>query len=177
MTEASVVAEGTAMKETVVVVVGGKTDETQKKHRIQVSNTKKPLFFYLNLAKKYIKQRNDVELSALGMAIPTVVTIAEILKSNGLAIVKEILISTVGSRDDAKGRPVQKAKIEIVLGKTENIEDLTTAAENIEGLTTAAAAAAKTSEKAADDKKELNSIAQFHFCSLFSFFFSSTVFE
>uniref|UniRef100_A0A5B7BXD9 DNA/RNA-binding protein Alba-like domain-containing protein n=1 Tax=Davidia involucrata TaxID=16924 RepID=A0A5B7BXD9_DAVIN len=97
---------------------GGKI-VAQKKNRIQVSNTKKPLFFYLNLAKRYIKQYNDVELSALGMAIPTVVTIAEILKSNGLAIEKRVATSTVGSKDDAKGRLVQKAKIEIVLEKTE----------------------------------------------------------
>ncbi|KAJ8470892.1 hypothetical protein OPV22_025235 [Ensete ventricosum] len=59
-----------------------------KKNRIQVSNTKKPLFFYVNLAKRYMQQYNEVELSALGMAIATVVTIAEILKNNGLAIEK-----------------------------------------------------------------------------------------
>ncbi|KAL0761926.1 hypothetical protein Bca101_078076 [Brassica carinata] len=41
--------------------------ETHKKNRIQVSNTKKPLFFYVNLAKRYIQQHNEVELSALGM--------------------------------------------------------------------------------------------------------------
>ncbi|KAL8140045.1 hypothetical protein V2J09_006066 [Rumex salicifolius] len=89
----------------------------EKKNRIQVSNTKKPLFFYLNLAKRYIKQYDDVELSALGMAIPTVVTIAEILKANGVAIEKKVLTSTVGSKDESKGRLVQKAKIEIVLEK------------------------------------------------------------
>lgn len=98
--------------------------------------------------QRYIRQYNDVELSALGMAIPTVVTIAEILKSNGLAIEKstavvihykliavtyfrwftlssiviqcldlcfsgdgaEVLTSTVGSKDDSRGRPIQKAK-------------------------------------------------------------------
>ncbi|RRT81307.1 hypothetical protein B296_00003151 [Ensete ventricosum] len=53
-----------------------------KKNRIQVSNTKKPLFFYVNLAKvlpqfptwkslvfcvRYMQQYNEVELSALGM--------------------------------------------------------------------------------------------------------------
>ncbi|XP_019197174.1 PREDICTED: uncharacterized protein LOC109191048 isoform X1 [Ipomoea nil] len=62
--------------------------ETQKKNRIQVSNTKKPLFFYVNLAKRYIQQHNEVELSALGMAITTVVTVAEILKNNGFATEK-----------------------------------------------------------------------------------------
>ncbi|KAL3839843.1 hypothetical protein ACJIZ3_024434 [Penstemon smallii] len=41
--------------------------DTQKKNRIQVSNTKKPLFFYVNLAKRYMQQHEEVELSALGM--------------------------------------------------------------------------------------------------------------
>ncbi|XXG77713.1 hypothetical protein AAC387_Pa08g1814 [Persea americana] len=94
-----------------------------KKNRIQVSNTKKPLFFYLNLAKRYMKQHDEVELSALGMAITTVVTIATILKNNGLAFEKNILISTVEMKDESKGRIVQKPKIEIVLGKTEKADD------------------------------------------------------
>ncbi|WVY96417.1 hypothetical protein V8G54_028568 [Vigna mungo] len=99
-------------------------DETPKKNRIQVSNTKKPLFFYVNLAKRYIQQHNEVELSALGMAIATVVTIAEILKNNGLATEKRVLTSTVGMKDENKGRLVQKAKIEIVLGKSEKFDNL-----------------------------------------------------
>lgn len=41
--------------------------EPHKKNRIQVSNTKKPLFFYVNLAKRYMQQHEEVELSALGM--------------------------------------------------------------------------------------------------------------
>ncbi|XP_039819792.1 uncharacterized protein LOC120682084 isoform X1 [Panicum virgatum] len=41
--------------------------EGHKKNRIQVSNTKKPLFFYVNLAKRYMQLHNEVELSALGM--------------------------------------------------------------------------------------------------------------
>ncbi|KAJ8759439.1 hypothetical protein K2173_006971 [Erythroxylum novogranatense] len=98
----------------------------QKKNRIQVSNTKKPLFFYVNLAKRYIQQHNEVELSALGMAITTVVTIAEILKNNGLAIEKKVLTSTVGMKDENKGKFVQKAKIEIVLGKSEKFDNLMT---------------------------------------------------
>ncbi|KAL5712291.1 hypothetical protein ACHQM5_014480 [Ranunculus cassubicifolius] len=96
-----------------------------KKNRIQVSNTKKPLFFYVNLAKKYMRLHEEVELSALGMAIATVVTISEILKNNGLAIEKKILTSTVGMKDENKGKLVQKAKIEILLGKSENFESLT----------------------------------------------------
>ncbi|KAH6815406.1 hypothetical protein C2S51_020226 [Perilla frutescens var. frutescens] len=41
--------------------------DAQKKNRIQDSNTKKPLFFYVNLAKRYMQQHNEVELFALKM--------------------------------------------------------------------------------------------------------------
>ncbi|KAK3130766.1 hypothetical protein QOZ80_6AG0544300 [Eleusine coracana subsp. coracana] len=102
--------------------------EPHKKNRIQVSNTKKPLFFYVNLAKRYMQQYEDVELSALGMAIATVVTVAEILKNNGLAVEKKIMTSTVDVNDDARGRPIQKAKIEIVMGKSEKFDELMAAA-------------------------------------------------
>ncbi|KAK7308868.1 hypothetical protein RJT34_05170 [Clitoria ternatea] len=69
--------------------------------RIQVSKTKKPLFFYLNLAKKYIKQDNDVELSALGM---------------------DVMTSTIGDKVDKDGRRIPKAKIGILLGKAQNTD-------------------------------------------------------
>ncbi|XVF27069.1 hypothetical protein REPUB_Repub14bG0074600 [Reevesia pubescens] len=41
--------------------------KNNKKHKVQVSNTKKPLIFYLNLAKRYISECNEVELCGLGM--------------------------------------------------------------------------------------------------------------
>ncbi|XP_051122502.1 uncharacterized protein At2g34160-like [Andrographis paniculata] len=99
-------------------------DDAQKKNRIQVSNTKKPLFFYVNLAKRYLQQHKEIQLSALGMAITTVVTIAEILKNNGFVSEKSILTSTVGMKDETKGRIIQKARIEIVLEKSENFNSL-----------------------------------------------------
>ncbi|KFK37876.1 hypothetical protein AALP_AA3G040800 [Arabis alpina] len=110
--------------ERTIVLAPTASVETHKKNRIQVSNTKKPLFFYVNLAKRYIQQHNEVELSALGMAITTVVTISEILKNNGLATEKKVLTSTVGMKDETKGRMVQKAKIEIVLGKSDKFDSL-----------------------------------------------------
>ncbi|ONM29616.1 Alba DNA/RNA-binding protein [Zea mays] len=100
-------------------------------NRIQVSNTKKPLFFYVNLAKsvqRYMQQHGDVELSALGMAIATVVTVAEILKNNGFAVEKKIRTSTVEINDESRGRPFQKAKIEIILGKSDKFDELMAAA-------------------------------------------------
>ncbi|CAN8269682.1 unnamed protein product [Cochlearia groenlandica] len=106
------------------IILAPATVDSHKKNRIQVSNTKKPLFFYVNLAKRYIQQHNEVELSALGMAITTVVTISEILKNNGLATEKKVLTSTVGMKDETKGRIVQKAKIEIVLGKSDKFDSL-----------------------------------------------------
>ncbi|CAD6247638.1 unnamed protein product [Miscanthus lutarioriparius] len=102
--------------------------EGHKKNRIQVSNTKKPLFFYVNLAKRYMQLHNEVELSALGMAIATVVTVAEILKNNGLAVEKKIMTSTVEVKDETRPRSLQKAKIEILLGKTEKFDELMAAA-------------------------------------------------
>lgn len=103
--------------------------DAPKKNRIQVSHTKKPLFFYVKLAKRYMQQHNEVELSALGMAIATVVTIAEILKNNGFAVEKRIMTSTVEIKDESRGRYVQKAKIGILLGKTLNFDELMVAAE------------------------------------------------
>lgn len=104
-------------------------NDNYKKNRIQVSNTKKPLFFYVNLAKRYMQQYNDVELSALGMAIATVVSVAEILKNNGLAVEKKIITSTVEIKDDFRGRSVQKAKIEIVLEKSAKFDELMAASQ------------------------------------------------
>ncbi|XP_047328419.1 uncharacterized protein At2g34160-like [Impatiens glandulifera] len=95
-----------------------------KRNRVQVSNTKKPLFFYVNLSKRYLQQYNEVELSALGMAIHSVVTVAEILKNNGFAIEKRIKTLTVDMRDNPDARPIPKAKIEIVLGKSDKFDEL-----------------------------------------------------
>lgn len=109
------------------VQAGGDAQQQQAAgggNRIQVSSSKKPMFFYVNLAKKYMQQHGDVELSALGLAISTVVTIAEILKNNGLAVEKKIRTSTVEIIDEAKGRPFPKAKIEILLEKTDKFDEL-----------------------------------------------------
>ncbi|KAG8058445.1 hypothetical protein GUJ93_ZPchr0002g26639 [Zizania palustris] len=98
---------------------GGGGAEAHKKNRIQVSNTKKPLFFYVNLAKRYMQLHDEVELSALGMAIATVVTVAEILKNNGLAVEKKIMTSTVDVKDDSRSHPMQKAKVTVLPWSTQ----------------------------------------------------------
>ncbi|KAF8661014.1 hypothetical protein HU200_057106 [Digitaria exilis] len=122
--------EEAAPEEKDVAVVGeeaeaeGEAGASAKKNRIQVSTNKKPLYFYVNLAKRYMQNYDEVELSALGMAIGTVVTVAEILKNNGLATEKKILTSTIGTKDESKGRLVRKAKIEILLCKSENFNSI-----------------------------------------------------
>ncbi|KAL6292166.1 hypothetical protein ACE6H2_000308 [Prunus campanulata] len=102
-----------------------KKTKKMNKNRIHVSNSKRPFLFYCNLAKRYIKQYNSVELFALGMAIPTVITIAETLKRNGLAVEKKISTCTVVSKlvDVENGRIVLKAQIAILLEKAEKIEE------------------------------------------------------
>ncbi|KAF7837524.1 nucleic acid binding protein [Senna tora] len=89
----------------------------RKDNQIHVSSNKKPLLFYLNLAKKYMNLYDGVELCALGMAITTVIIISENLKRSGLAIEKNVTISTVNSKKDKKGRVFRKAKIGILLVK------------------------------------------------------------
>ncbi|KAI3854018.1 hypothetical protein MKX03_001091 [Papaver bracteatum] len=74
-----------------------------KKNRIQVSNTKNPLFFYVNLAKRYTRQHSEVELSVLGM---------------------ELVTSAVDMKDENKGRLVQKAKLYLLLGVISPYSDL-----------------------------------------------------
>ncbi|KAL2533128.1 Uncharacterized protein Adt_06479 [Abeliophyllum distichum] len=107
--------------------------DSYKKNRVQVSNTKKPLFFYVSLAKRYMQQYDEVELSALGMAISTVVSVAEILKNNGFAIEKKVMTSTVEIKDELRGRLITKAKLEIVLGKTDKFDELMAAAAEARG--------------------------------------------
>ncbi|KAH7524670.1 hypothetical protein FEM48_Zijuj06G0144300 [Ziziphus jujuba var. spinosa] len=113
---------------------------------------------------RYMQQHNEVELSALGMdvkftsfyallnwhlyfsiAIATVVTIAEILKNNGLAVEKSNVISThlirmrILSLEDWMGNfsvedlvgnfnGCEDCRIEILLGKSEKFDELMAAA-------------------------------------------------
>lgn len=53
-------------------------------HRILVSSTRKPIS-YINLAKRFLQEHGEVQLSALGVAVAPMVTVAEILKNRNLA--------------------------------------------------------------------------------------------
>ncbi|KAG5539335.1 hypothetical protein RHGRI_019784 [Rhododendron griersonianum] len=95
----------------VVAEVAVKNPEMQKKNRIQFEEC----IIIVALA-------NSLHIERYTAAITTVVTIAEILKNNGLATEKKVLTSTVGMKDETKGRLIQKARIEIVLRKTEKFD-------------------------------------------------------
>jgi len=57
-------------------------------NKIQVSSNKRP-FTYVNLAKRLFQNFEEVELSGLGFAIITVVTVSEILRNQGEADIKK----------------------------------------------------------------------------------------
>ena len=99
-------------------------NENNQKIRIQISNTKQPLLFYVDLVKGFLKDHDEAELSGLETDIETVVTVAEILKNDGFALEKKIWTSTVEIKDDANSRPIQKAMIEIILRKSPKFKDL-----------------------------------------------------
>jgi len=93
-------------------------------YQIQVSG-KRNHTYYVNLALK-IFQRRDwytvLELSGLGNAIPSIVSIAEILKRYKVAVVKKIETSLVELVDG--NRPLQKAKIVVLMDKIASIPDI-----------------------------------------------------
>ena len=51
-------------------------------------------------------------------------TVVEILKNNGLVIVKKIYTSTIDIGDEMRGQMVQKPKMEITLKKLDNFDEL-----------------------------------------------------
>lgn len=99
---------------------------TRHPARIQVSNTKKPVFFYVNLAKRFLQEHGEVQLSALGLAISSMVTVAEILKNSRLAVEQKITTGLDAFNDDGRERAVQKPKMEIVLRKSEDFDQVMT---------------------------------------------------
>lgn len=67
-------------------------DPARPRNRIQVSREKRPLYFFIGLAKKFLLSEDEVELSGLGLAVTTVVTVAEILKNSGHVVIASTFI-------------------------------------------------------------------------------------
>jgi len=99
-------------------------EEDEPVYQIQVSG-KRNHTYYVNLALKIFQRRDwfsELELSGLGNAIPSIVSIAEILKRYKVAVVKKIETSLVELADG--NRPLQKAKIVVLMDKTAAIPDI-----------------------------------------------------
>ncbi|KAK9791626.1 hypothetical protein WJX73_004651 [Symbiochloris irregularis] len=89
--------------------------------RILISSARKPVS-YINLAKRFLSEHGEVQLSALGIAIASAVAVAEILKSRGLAVEKQIVTALETLADDNRTR--QKPKLEIMLTKSADFETI-----------------------------------------------------
>ncbi|EIE24354.1 hypothetical protein COCSUDRAFT_9336, partial [Coccomyxa subellipsoidea C-169] len=97
--------------------------------RILVSSTRKPIS-YINLAKRFLQEHGEVQLSALGIAVAPMVTVAEILKNRQLAVEKKLCTSLESLSDDYRCRHpspcLQKPKMDIILMKSPNFDDIIT---------------------------------------------------
>eukprot|EP01026_Neomeris_dumetosa_P061223 TRINITY_DN5778_c0_g1_i1.p2 TRINITY_DN5778_c0_g1~~TRINITY_DN5778_c0_g1_i1.p2 ORF type:complete len:133 (-),score=24.10 TRINITY_DN5778_c0_g1_i1:198-596(-) len=91
---------------------------------IQVSNTKKPLYFYVNLSKRLLQEHGEVQLSGLGLAVQSVVNVAEILKGMDLVVMKKITTSLETLTDDGKTRITPKPKLQVLLQKSDKFDDI-----------------------------------------------------
>jgi len=94
-------------------------EHTKSSDTIKVS-TNRSLFFYVDLATNFLQDQDTVKLSALGFAITTAVTIAEILKGQEVVIIKNIK----SSMTNVPERRSQKPKIEIVLSKSPKFREI-----------------------------------------------------
>jgi len=95
-------------------------------YHVQVSG-KRNHTYYVNLALKIFQRRqwySVLELSGLGNAIPSIVSIAEILKRYKVAHVKKIETSLVELSDGEGSRPLQKAKMVVLMDKVASIPDI-----------------------------------------------------
>nr|VDD36970.1 unnamed protein product [Brassica oleracea] len=107
------------------IILSPAKTETHKKNMIQVSNTKNPLFFDVNLDKREIGLVDLVLIPERSLAFICppkclfVFQIEQFEKNTGLTRDKKELTSTVGMKDEAKGK-----MIEIVLGKSDKFDSL-----------------------------------------------------
>eukprot|EP00698_Gefionella_okellyi_P013987 TRINITY_DN3862_c0_g1_i2.p1 TRINITY_DN3862_c0_g1~~TRINITY_DN3862_c0_g1_i2.p1 ORF type:complete len:153 (+),score=25.49 TRINITY_DN3862_c0_g1_i2:19-477(+) len=96
----------------------------RRKNQIQVSMRAKSVYFYSNLVKRFLMNEPEVEISALGFAITTVVSISEILKKTGAVVLKKIETSTADMSEFRGSRQGHKAKLTITVVKGPHFDEL-----------------------------------------------------
>ncbi len=90
---------------------------------MKISSSKKP-GVYVGASQKVLTEHGVVRLSALGAAMSSLVTVAEILKSKDMAVEKQVMISLEEfENEDDKGTTRRKPKLEVVLEKSANFEE------------------------------------------------------
>ena len=52
---------------------------------MQVSSSGKPLHYFVELSKRFLQEHGEVQLSAIGLAIPQAVNVSQILTTSGFA--------------------------------------------------------------------------------------------
>merc|ERR1711974_180673 len=91
--------------------------EEMKEGVIKVSSKRYPVFHYVELASRFLEENEEVELSGLGHAMQSAVSIAEILRNNKTATLTKVHTSlmSLGGRSEKKKK---MPKITIVLTRT-----------------------------------------------------------
>ncbi len=93
---------------------------------LQIS-AKRDSGFYVFLSKLFLLDFNDIELHALGDAIPTAVKVAELLNRHEYTLYEKIETTTIVPQEDAKDdRPKRgkKAKLIVKLKKSSKFDTL-----------------------------------------------------
>lgn len=121
-------------------------ESSQHPARIQVSLGKKPLYFYVNLSKKLLAEHGEVQLSALGFAMSNMVSVAEILKKEGMVVEKKLSTCIDTLTDRGRTRPVRKPKMEVILGKSADFDKIFAEQQKIREAKAAEKAAAEAAE-------------------------------
>lgn len=105
-------------------LVNLKEDADAKPSRLLISSSRKPVS-YVNLAKRCLLEHDEVQLSALGVAISSMVTLAEILKNKGLAVEKKVTTSLEEISSNCRTR--HKPKMSVTLIKSPQFDDILSA--------------------------------------------------
>ena len=66
-------------------------------HNLQVSSSGKPLHYFVELSKRFLQEHGEVQLSAIGLAIPQAVNVSQILTTSGYATELRKLPAPLGS--------------------------------------------------------------------------------
>jgi len=128
-------------------------ESSQHPARIQVSLGKKPLYFYVNLSKKLLAEHGEVQLSALGFAMSNMVSVAEILKKEGMVVEKKLSTCIDTLSDRGRTRPVRKPKMELILEKSADFDKIFEEQQKIREAKAAEKAAAEAEKSAEAEEK------------------------